>query len=121
LQTNHCQTIEILLNLVEQLNSEVKNLTQENQRLRDENNQLKGEQGKPDIKAKQPREAKSNLFRERTKTKKSHEKGFKNKSLKIDRQQILEYPQDLLPVDAEFKGYEEVVVHQTDNRQRFIP
>jgi len=48
------QTIEILLNLVEQLNSEVKNLTQENQRLRDENNQLKGE-GKPDIKAKQPR------------------------------------------------------------------
>jgi len=49
------QTIEILLNLVEQLNSEVKNLTQENQRLRDENNQLKGEQGKPDIKAKQPR------------------------------------------------------------------
>jgi len=24
--------------------------------------------------------------------KKSHEKGFKNKSLKIDRQQILEYP-----------------------------
>jgi len=38
------QTIEILLNLVEQLNS-VKNLTQENQRLRDENNQLKGEQG----------------------------------------------------------------------------
>jgi len=64
-------------------------------------------------------EAKSNLFRERTKTQKSHEKGFKNKSLKIDRQQILEYPQDLLPVDAEFKGYEEVVVQDikltTDN------
>lgn len=114
------QTIEILLNLVEQLNSEVKNLTQENQRLRDENNQLKGEQGKPDIKAKQPRGEKSNLSSERErKTPKSHEKGFKNKSLKIDRQQILEYPQDLLPVDAEFKGYEEVVVQDikltTDN------
>jgi hypothetical protein len=36
------QTIEILLNLVEQLNSEVKNLKEENQRLRSENNQLKG-------------------------------------------------------------------------------
>jgi len=33
----------------------------------------------------------------------------------------LRISQDLLPVDAEFKGYEEVVVHQTDNRQRFIP
>jgi len=112
------QTIEILLNLVEQLNSEVKNLTQENQRLRDENNQLKGEQGKPDIKAKQPR-GESNLFRENEKTPKKAMKGFKNKSLKIDRQQILEYPQDLLPVDAEFKGYEEVVVQDikltTDN------
>jgi len=46
---------------------------------------------KPDIKAKQPR-GESNLFRERTKTPKKAMKGFKNKSLKIDRQQILEYP-----------------------------
>lgn len=114
------QTVELLLNLVEQLNSEVKNLTQENQRLRSENNRLKGEQGKPDIKAKQPRGEKSNLSSEKErKTPKSHEKGFKNKSLKIDRQQILEYPQELLPVDAQFKGYEEVVVQDikltTDN------
>jgi len=58
------QTIEILLNLVEQLNSG-KNLTQENQRLRDENNQLKGEQGKPDIKAKQPRGEKISSEREK--------------------------------------------------------
>ena len=49
------QTIVILLNVIEQLNSEVKKLKEENQRLRDENNRLKGEQGKPDIKAKQPR------------------------------------------------------------------
>jgi len=61
--------------------------------LRDEkNNQLKGEQGKPDIKAKQP-EAKSNLSSERTKKpQKAMRKGLKQ-SLKIDRQQILEYPQ----------------------------
>jgi len=65
------QTIEILLNLVEQLNSD-KNLTQENQRLRDENNQLKG--GKPDIKAKQPRGEKSNLSSRERKTKKPWER-----------------------------------------------
>jgi len=84
------QTIEILLNLVEQLNSEVKNLTQENQRLRDENNQLKGNKGSRTSKPSNP-EAKKVISSERTKTKKN-EKGFKNKSLKIDRQQILEYP-----------------------------
>ncbi len=47
------QTVEILLNLVEQLKSEVKDLREENQRLRDENHRLKGEQGKPEIKPQQ--------------------------------------------------------------------
>jgi regulator of replication initiation timing len=45
-------TVEILLNLIEQLELKVKDLESENQRLKDENNRLKGEQGKPDIKAK---------------------------------------------------------------------
>ena len=27
---------------------------------------------------------------------------------KIEREEILEYPQDKLPVDSEFKGYEQV-------------
>jgi len=45
-------TVEMLLNLIEELNSKVKSLEEENQHLRDENNRLKGEQGKPDIKAK---------------------------------------------------------------------
>jgi len=107
------QTIEILLNLVEQLNSEVKNLTQENQRLRDENNQLKGTR---DIKAKQPR-GESNLFRERTKTPNMRER-FKKQSLKIDRQQILEYPQICCQLMQNLKA-EEVVVQDikltTDN------
>jgi regulator of replication initiation timing len=45
------QTVELLLNPIEQLNSKVKDLEQENQKLRDENNRLKGEHGKPDIKS----------------------------------------------------------------------
>lgn len=45
-------TVELLVNLIEQLQLKVKDLESENQRLKDENNRLKGEQGKPDIKAK---------------------------------------------------------------------
>lgn len=54
-----CRTIEILLNLVEELNLKVKDLELENQRLRDENNRLKGEQGKPDIKGNNNKALKS--------------------------------------------------------------
>ena len=45
------QTVELLLNLIEQLNAKIKDLVVENQKLRDENNWLKGEEGKPNIKA----------------------------------------------------------------------
>jgi regulator of replication initiation timing len=45
-------TVEILLNLIEQLQLKVKGLESENHRLKDENNRLKGEKGQPDIKAK---------------------------------------------------------------------
>ena len=114
------QTVEILLNLIEELKSEVKDLRSENQRLRDENNRLKGEQGKPEIKRKHSREDTSNHSSEKErKTPKNHEKGQKNESIKIDRQEIIKYPQEKLPVDAQFKGYEEVVVQDiklsTDN------
>ena len=121
------QTIEILLNLIEQLNSEVKKLKEENQRLRDEINRLKGEQGKPDIKAKHPRGKNRNYSSEQErKTRKPHEKSSKNASIKIDREEILKYPPEKLPEDAQFKGYvreasrrEEVIVQNikltTDN------
>ncbi|MHC5727851.1 MAG: hypothetical protein ACYTXY_27725, partial [Nostoc sp.] len=114
------QTVEILLNLIEELKSEVKDLRSENQRLRDENNRLKGEQGKPEIKRKQSREDRSNHSSEKErKTPKNHEKGNKTEIIKIDRQEIIKYPQEKLPVDAQFKGYEEVVVQDiklsTDN------
>ena len=114
------QTVELLLNFIEELNSKVKELSLENQRLKDENNRLKGEQGKPDIKAKKPRVLSRNYSSEKErKTPKKHSKSRKQEHIKIDREKIVEYPQDKLPVDAEFKGYEEVIVQDiklsTDN------
>jgi hypothetical protein len=114
------QTVEVLLNLIEQLELKVKGLESENQRLKDENNRLKGEEGKPEIKGKKKKgfENKYSSEKER-KTPKEHRKGSKNQSIKIDRVEILEYPQDKLPADAKFKGYEEVriqdIILKTDN------
>jgi regulator of replication initiation timing len=105
------RTIEILLNLVEELNSKIKELQSENQRLRDENNRLKGELGQPNIKAKNKKGSDGNHSSEKERqTPKKHTKGSKNQSIKIDREEILKYPHDLLPADAQFKGYEEVIV-----------
>ena len=113
-------TVKMLLNLLEELNLRVKSLEEENQRLRDENNRLKGEQGKPDLKAKNTKGFTNNHSSEKERqTPKKHSKGSKNESIKIDREEILEYPQSQLPADAQFKGYEEVIVQDitltTDN------
>ncbi|MBO1055521.1 MAG: transposase [Dolichospermum sp. JUN01] len=113
------RTVEILLNLIEQLQAEVKELRAENQQLKDENNRLKGEQGKPDIKANKKEFINNQSSEKERKIPKKHSKGSKNETIKIDREEILEYPQDKLPPDAEFKGYQEVIIQDiilsTDN------
>lgn len=113
------RTVEILLNLIEQLQAEVKELRAENQQLKDENNRLKGEQGKPDIKANKKGLTNNQSSEKERKTPKKHNKGSKNGTIKIDREEIVKYPQDKLPADAEFKGYQEVIIQDitlaTDN------
>ena len=114
------QTVELLLNLIEQLNSKVIELEVETQKLRDENNRLKGEQGKPDIKANKKKGLKKDYSSEKErKTRKNHRKSSKKAQIKIDRSEIVQYPREKLPEDAEFKGYEEVIVQdivlKTDN------
>ena len=113
------QTVELLLNLIEQLQLKVKDLESENQQLKDENNRLKGEQGKPDIKAKSKGFKSQHSSEKERKTPLKHKKGSKNATIKIDRSEILEYPTDQLPADAEFKGYEQVIIQDislaTDN------
>ncbi len=105
------QKVEVLLNLIEKLHVQLKELQEENQGLRDENNRLKGEQGKPNIKAKKPRGFSNNYSSEKErKLPQNHSKGTKKSRVKIDTEEILEYPMELLPMDAQFKGYEEVII-----------
>ena len=105
------QMVELLLNFIEELNAKIIELEAEIQRLKDENNRLKKEQGKPDIKAKKPRGSDRNYSSEKErKIAKKHDKGRKIDKIKIDREQIAKYPSEQLPADAEFKGYEDVIV-----------
>jgi FtsZ-binding cell division protein ZapB len=113
------QAIGLLLNLVEELKSENDALRDEVQKLRDEVNRLQGEQGKPAVKPskRQPKQDHSSE-KERRRPKKWR-KGSKVDKIKIDRQETLPIDRSQLPADAEFKGYEAVVVQdiqvKTDN------
>lgn len=112
------QAIVLLLNLVEEVKQENEQLRATNQRLRDEINRLKGEQGKPDIKPNKKEKKRHSSEKERRKPKRWH-KSSKLAKIKIDREEIAEVDKSHLPADAEFKGYEPVVVQEikveTDN------
>jgi len=105
------ECIARLLNLVETLAAEGHQLRAENQRLRDEVSRLKGQPGKPNIPPNRPAKTGSqhSSEQERREPKPWH-KGSKNQQLRIDRQEKLEVDPQTLPADAEFKGYETVVV-----------
>lgn len=113
------QAIGLLLNLVEEIKSENDALREEVQALRDEVNRLQGEQGQPTVKPskKQPKQDHSSE-KERRRPKKWR-KGSKIDKINIDREESLSLDQSQLPADAEFKGYEAVVVQdmqvKTDN------
>jgi Transposase IS66 family len=113
-------TVERLLNVVEELVSEVARLGSENQRLRDEINRLKGEQGKPAIKPNRKSSPGKDYSSEAERRQaKPHEKRSKHERIRIDREEIIVYPPEQLPADAEFKGYAEVLIQElkitTDN------
>jgi hypothetical protein len=97
-----------LMNLVENLTAKVQEQAEEIQRLRDENNRLKGEQGKPSIKPKTPTPALSSE-KERHESK-AHHKAKKHVQIRIDRVEIVTIDPGRLPDDAQFKGYDDVIV-----------
>lgn len=104
-----------LLNLVEQLHAENGALRAENQRLRDEIHRLKGEQGRPQFPANRssrpPRTPPpDHSSEEERREPKPWQKGPKRHRILIDRIQPLRVDRALLPPDAQFKGYDPVVV-----------
>ncbi len=117
---NARELIVRLLNLVEKLSADLRDAQVEIQRLRDEVNRLKGEQGKPKIKGNTPKPPPTDHSseKERHKPRQRH-KSSKKAEIQIDREQVVAVDPGKLPEDAEFKGYEDVVVQdimlKTDN------
>lgn len=114
------KAVILLLNLVEELKQENEEQRAEIQRLRDEVNRLKGEQGKPKIKAnKKSSDHSSEKERKQSPKRHKRKKRRPHSEVIIDREEKVAVPVDKLPEDAEFKGYEVVVVQdlvvKTDN------
>ena len=117
---NARQLIVRLLNLIEKQAADLRDAQAEIQRLRDEIYRLKGEQGKPKIKANTPKPPLTNHSSEKERHKPcQRSKSSKKANIRIDREQVVKVEATVLPADAEFKGYEEVVVQdillRTDN------
>lgn len=111
------QAITLLLNLVEELKQENEHLRDQVQQLRDEINRLKGEQGKPDIKPNKSAKAASRHSSEQERRqRKPHRKSSKVNKIEVNREEKLLVARDQLPVDAQFKGYETVVVQDIQLR-----
>src|SRR5215212_3212313 len=110
IQDEHARhAIRLLLNLVDELKQENRSLREDNQRLRDENNRLKGEQGQPKVKANTPKPPAPDYSSEQERRLPCDRgKRGKRQPVPIDREQVLTVAPQLLPPDAEFKGYEEV-------------
>jgi len=117
------KTLSVLINCVETLNEQNEKLKADNQKLRDENNRLKGEQGKPKFPGKKGRGKGKNVSSEKDrkqregKEKKNPKR--KKENIPIDRAEICKIDPSILPADAEFKGYDPVLVQEilitTDN------
>jgi len=105
------ELVKRLLNKIEQLSAEVRELRIENQRVRDD--RLKGEQGKPDIRGDRGGRAAqadhSSEVERRPKKRKRQKKG-KQRDVRIHREEVVKMDQAQLPADAQYKGYEKVVV-----------
>ena len=120
IQDEHARALLVrLLNLIEDLSADLRAAQAENQRLRDEINRLKGEQGKPTVKPDTPPPSTDHSSeRERHQPTERVKRG-KRATITIDREQTLRIDRATLPLDVEFKGYEDVVVQdlviRTDN------
>jgi FtsZ-binding cell division protein ZapB len=108
-------TIRLLLQIIEELSEENEKLKAEVQKLRDENNLLKGEQGRPKItgsKERQNKDISSEDERKRLDPPKEKKSKAKISKIKIDCTEFCRVDPNILPVDAQFKGYLSVIVQE---------
>src|SRR6266481_3494418 len=105
------ECIGLLLNLIESLTADLRKAQAENLYLREQLNRRKGGGGKPD----QPKDttgAKSQSSeKERAETKQRTRRG-KLERVRIDREEVLKLDRASLLPDAQFQGYEDVVVQE---------
>jgi hypothetical protein len=118
------EAVRGLLNLVEQLHAQVQALRAENQRLRDEIRRLQGTPRRPTFPAQRSPKSDSTpaadlSSEEERREPKLRKKAPKLHQIRIDREEILRVDPSLLPPDAQFKGYQSVVIQdlvlRTDN------
>jgi len=110
-----------LLNLVETLTVELRKAQSENRYLREQLHGRKGGGGKPDPSkgTSPPASRSSEKERAEPPETKQNTKRSKLDRIRIDREEVLKLDRVTLPPDAEFKGFEDVVVQElhirTDN------
>jgi hypothetical protein len=104
------EAIGRLLNLIEKLQQENQELKSLNQQLRDELHRLKGEQGKPHIKPNRKTPGKNFSSEKERKKGKKRNKRRKKDRIKTHNKHICKVEPSILPQDAQFKGYQRVVV-----------
>jgi Transposase IS66 family len=99
-----------LLTLVNTQAAQLQEVRAENQRLRDEIHRLKGEQGRPKINPQASPSPAPHTSEAERRTPKKRQPRRKQAHLTITREQICRLDRATLPPDAQFKGYEDVVV-----------
>jgi hypothetical protein len=106
------EALQALSNLVEELVAEVQALRAELAQVKDENARLKGGQGRPKIRSGKSAGGSTDYSseQERRTAPKSWQKRGKQDRLRVDRTERVVVDPATLPVDAELKGYERVVV-----------
>jgi hypothetical protein len=118
------QAVQRLLHLVEQLHAQNQALRADQERLRDEIRRLKREPDRPSFPPKRPPSSaappETDLSSEKERREPTpRKKAPKLNRIALDRRAILRVDPALLPPDAQFKGYEPVVIQdlvlRTDN------
>ncbi|MDQ5841283.1 MAG: transposase [Chloroflexota bacterium] len=106
------RTMQALLNLVEELVAENRALRAELTQVKDELTRLKGGQGRPKMPPGKSASSSTDYSseQERRTAPKTWQKRGKQDRVRIDRTERVEVDRATLPADAQFKGYERVVV-----------